>query len=83
MPGVRGKNREFCAHQPGGILPLSEEEIAAYIATGEPFDKAGAYGIQGAQPFSVKRPGDFFSSGPAGELLARAFADFAATCPKN
>lgn len=26
---------------------ISEEEIAAYIATGEPMDKAGAYGIQG------------------------------------
>jgi septum formation protein len=26
---------------------LSDEEIAAYIATGEPMDKAGAYAIQG------------------------------------
>lgn len=29
------------------VLPMSDEEIRAYIATGEPMDKAGAYGIQG------------------------------------
>ena len=29
------------------FLTLPEEEIAAYIATGEPMDKAGAYAIQG------------------------------------
>ena len=30
------------------VYPMSEEEIQEYIATGEPMDKAGAYGIQGA-----------------------------------
>ena len=29
------------------VLPMSDEEIRAYIATGEPMDMAGAYGIQG------------------------------------
>jgi septum formation protein len=29
------------------FLTLSDEEIAAYILTGEPMDKAGAYAIQG------------------------------------
>ena len=27
---------------------MTEEEIRRYIATGEPMDKAGAYGIQGS-----------------------------------
>lgn len=29
------------------VYPMTEEEIRSYIATGEPMDKAGAYGIQG------------------------------------
>jgi septum formation protein len=35
--------------------PLSAEEIAAYVATGEPFGKAGAYGIQGLAGLWVRR----------------------------
>ena len=41
---------------------LSEEEIRAYVATGEPMDKAGAYGAQGKGALFVRRiEGDFFN----------------------
>ncbi|MCD7803418.1 MAG: Maf family protein [Clostridiales bacterium] len=39
----------LCEHETTLVRfrPLSDREIRAYIATGEPMDKAGAYGIQG------------------------------------
>ena len=41
---------------------LSEREIWAYIATGEPMDKAGAYGAQGLAALFVRGiDGDFFN----------------------
>jgi septum formation protein len=41
---------------------LRDDEIEAYIATGEPMDKAGAYGIQGYGATIVDRvDGDFFA----------------------
>ena len=42
--------------------PLSRKEIEAYVATGEPMDKAGAYGIQGgAALFCEKMVGDYYN----------------------
>jgi septum formation protein len=42
--------------------PLEPAEIAAYVATGEPLDKAGAYGIQGrAALFVPAIEGDYFT----------------------
>ena len=41
---------------------LTQEEIQAYIATGEPFDKAGGYGIQGLGAMLVEKiDGDFYN----------------------
>ena len=41
---------------------LSDEEILAYIRTGEPMDKAGSYGIQGgAALFAERICGDYFN----------------------
>ena len=42
--------------------PATEEELRAYIATGEPMDKAGAYGIQGLASIFVDRlAGDYYN----------------------
>ena len=42
--------------------PASQSELRAYIATGEPMDKAGAYGAQGKGALLVRRlEGDFFN----------------------
>jgi septum formation protein len=42
--------------------PLTEDEISAYIASGEPMDKAGAYAIQGlASKFIPRIEGCYFN----------------------
>ena len=42
--------------------PAGEEELKAYIRTGEPMDKAGSYGVQGKGALLVERlDGDFFN----------------------
>ena len=61
--------------------PASETELRAYIAGGEPMDKAGAYGVQGLGALLVERiDGDFFNvMGLPVLLLSRMLADFGIT----
>lgn len=52
----------FCETTRVTFLPLSAAEIEAYIDTGDPFDKAGAYGVQnGACKFVSRIEGCFFN----------------------
>lgn len=77
---LRADGREFEAQDATAVFfrPADDELLRAYVATGEPMDKAGAYGIQGFGAALIERiEGDFF--GVMGlpvrlvlELLARA-----------
>ena len=60
------------------FYPLSESEIADYVQSKEPMDKAGAYGIQGAGGLFVKAiQGDFYNVvGLPVARLRREFLDF-------
>lgn len=52
----------FCDCSEVEFYPLNELEINEYVATKEPLDKAGAYGIQGEGYFLVKEiRGDYYS----------------------
>lgn len=74
-PGEFGRYRLF-SERPGGrpeviaghtvshvtFRPMDEDEIAAYVKSGEPMDKAGAYGVQGLGALFVEKiEGDFYS----------------------
>jgi septum formation protein len=60
---VTATHTEIAAEVTGvRFLTLSDQEIADYIATGEPMDKAGAYAIQGCAARWIPRiTGDYFN----------------------
>ena len=61
---------------------LSDEEIDAYVETGEPLDKAGAYGIQGAGRMLVQKiDGDY--ANVVGLPVSRLVRELAAICDRE
>ena len=57
--GKREK-QSFYAETRVTMYPMTEEQIQRYVATGEPMDKAGAYGIQGkCAAYIEKIAGDY------------------------
>lgn len=61
---------------------LSDAEIVAYVETGEPLDKAGAYGIQGAGRLLVREiSGDY--ANVVGLPVSRLVRELAALCDQN
>ena len=60
--GRGGAGETRCEETEVFLRPLGREEIRRYVATGEPMDKAGAYGIQGyAALFVEKLVGDYYN----------------------
>lgn len=52
----------FCERTVVQFFPLNRGMIARYVATGQPLDKAGAYGIQGPGSLLVERiEGDYYN----------------------
>lgn len=57
-----GRTGEYCFFEKTDVTmyPMDEDEINHYIATGEPMDKAGSYGIQGRCAIYIKQiEGDY------------------------
>lgn len=73
-----GKIKNFFDETDVEFYPLDDSEIKKYVATGEPMDKAGAYGIQGKGAVLVKKiNGDFFNvMGLPIAKLYREMSDF-------
>jgi septum formation protein len=55
VDATTGKEATACVKTSVEMKRMSEHEIEAYVATGEPLGKAGAYGVQGKGAIFIKR----------------------------
>ncbi|MBD5606057.1 MAG: septum formation protein Maf [Candidatus Eremiobacteraeota bacterium] len=72
--GAEGDRIEATVSTRVRFAKLSDEIVRTYIATGDPFDKAGSYGIQGRGAALVERiEGDFYTvmGFPLGDFVRR------------
>ncbi len=78
---------EACESTTVRFFELDDEEIVAYVGSGEPMDKAGAYGIQGIGATLVERiDGDFYTvmGFPVGRFVrSLRRLGFSLVVPKN
>lgn len=74
---LNGKSTTFTSETSVTFYPLTDAEIEQYLDTGEPFDKAGAYGIQGKGALLVRGiEGDYFN------VVGLPVAELSRTLPK-
>ena len=52
---IQDETEVFARETKVSMYSMTEEEIAWYISTGEPMDKAGAYGIRESAPYSSRK----------------------------
>lgn len=57
-----GQTHSFTVSSSVNVVPMTDEEIWAYVESGEPMDKAGAYALQGLfAPFVSGIEGDYYN----------------------
>lgn len=81
---LHGENRErytFAERTVVHFAPMTEEEISDYVATGDPMDKAGAYGIQGiCARYITGIEGDY--NNVVGLPVGRLYQELKTVCPE-
>ena len=77
--GGEQRRRSFHECTDVTVYPMTQEEILAYIRTGEPMDKAGAYGIQGLFARHIQKiDGDY--NNVVGLPVGRLYQEMKAEC---